>query len=148
MRYFIISSAILLGAVGLNMANDESPANSESIERELAKFQGFWKVEQAFRAGEPAPAERRERMSLTFKGNQVIKDEDQDDPGTVKLDPKQSPAHFDLIDKSGAASLGIYQIEGDTLKLCVTVPGEERPKTFESTPETRAFYFVLKRTSK
>jgi uncharacterized protein (TIGR03067 family) len=35
-------------------------------------------------------------------------------------------------DAAGKPALGIYALDGDTLKICYTMPGGERPKDFDS----------------
>jgi uncharacterized protein (TIGR03067 family) len=52
--------------------------------------------------------------------------------GTFKLDPKQMPKTIDWTTDAdeGKASLGIYEFDGDTLRICLSEPGMERPKEF------------------
>src|SRR5262245_53408385 len=65
--------------------------------------------------------------------------------GSITTDATQSPKAFDGrgSSKDGAKLdwSGIYEIEGDTLKLCIGEPGA-RPKEFKSNPAT---LWVLKR---
>jgi uncharacterized protein (TIGR03067 family) len=54
--------------------------------------------------------------------------------GTFKLDPSAMPK---TIDSSPAADpskpiLGIYEFEGETLKICNAQPGKSRPSDFEA----------------
>ncbi len=44
--------------------------------------------------------------------------------------------------------LGIYEQNGDTLKLCLAKTGEARPKTFEAPQGSKIGYLVLKRKKK
>jgi uncharacterized protein (TIGR03067 family) len=49
-------------------------------------------------------------------------------------------------DHDGKTALGIYVLEGDTLKWCVNEPGEtERPKEFSAPPGTRLMFVTFKR---
>ena len=56
---------------------------------------------------------------------------------TFTLDPSHSPPHIDYVNRSGKnngkAQAGIYEIEGNTLRICVAPPGGARPKDFTST---------------
>ncbi len=57
-----------------------------------------------------------------------------------KLDPKQNPKTIDLTDQVGTdgpllfVSKGIYSLEGDELRICLPLRGEERPKSFSKDP--------------
>jgi uncharacterized protein (TIGR03067 family) len=73
----------------------------------------------------------------------------------VTLDPKATPhPAIDLLvtdgpdDSTGKTSHGIYKLEGDSLKICVTIPGDgSRPTEFK-TVEDEAYLFDLKREAK
>jgi uncharacterized protein (TIGR03067 family) len=58
--------------------------------------------------------------------------------GKVELDTRKSPKHFDLLftkgPEKGTRSLGIYELNGDDWKLCLTVTGSTRPMKFATTP--------------
>jgi uncharacterized protein (TIGR03067 family) len=69
----------------------------------------------------------------------------------VKIDPKAKPhATVDFLinegpeDAKGKTSQCIYKMAGETLTLCVSLPGKDRPKEFESA-EGEAFLFKLKK---
>jgi uncharacterized protein (TIGR03067 family) len=55
---------------------------------------------------------------------------------TFTLDPSHSPPHIDYVNRSGTnkgkAQAGIYEIEGNALRICVAPPGGARPKDFTS----------------
>jgi uncharacterized protein (TIGR03067 family) len=60
--------------------------------------------------------------------------------GTFKVDATVMPKAIDIDGIENEKILGIYELNGDTLKLCV---GSKRPKTFEE-----GDLFVLKRPPK
>jgi uncharacterized protein (TIGR03067 family) len=142
MRHVIFS--LMLFAFGLGTAT----AQDDQAKKDLEKLQGSWKAETAIMGGEKAPAEQLAKMGLTFKGNEVIPAENPKDVATIKLDPSKKPAQMDLTEKNKTVSQGIYEIDGDTLKLCFSEPGEGRPKTFESPKGKPTFFLVLKRVKK
>ena len=73
----------------------------------------------------------------------------------VTLDEKGKPQREINIKVTGGAaeslgklSKGIYKIEGDTMKLCISLPGEDsRPTAFE-TEDGRFYSFELKKQKK
>src|ERR1035441_907891 len=57
--------------------------------------------------------------------------------GTLELDASTSPARidmkFDAGPEKGNTNLGIYQLDGDSWKLCLATRGTVRPASFSST---------------
>lgn len=49
---------------------------------------------------------------------------------TVTLNPASSPATIDYVDADGEKCRGIYELEGDTLRLCLAKDNALRPETF------------------
>jgi uncharacterized protein (TIGR03067 family) len=66
---------------------------------------------------------------------------------TIKLMPDQTPKAIDCSNQSsGQASLGIYSLDGDTLKWCSSGGGNKvRPSAFASTPGSKQSLMVLRR---
>ncbi len=63
-----------------------------------------------------------------------------------KLDPTASPKTIDII-KKDMVELGIYELEGDTLRICLA-KDLRRPTKFESKSETgRNALVTFKRVS-
>jgi uncharacterized protein (TIGR03067 family) len=57
-------------------------------------------------------------------------------PMRYTLDASKTPAHIDMVyaggPNKGKTVKGIYELKGDTLKLCVAPPGQDRPAALES----------------
>ena len=75
--------------------------------------------------------------------------------GTFTIDPSKLPRAIDFAvesplraDKKTSTVLGIYELDGDTLKLMLTKPGQERPAEFKTLPKTDREVFVFKRAKK
>jgi len=68
---------------------------------------------------------------------------------TMKLDPSTTPKCVDIVitggDQKDAVLEGIYELQGDTLKICAKVIGKERPGQFTSPEGSNIVLVVLKR---
>ena len=58
------------------------------------------------------------------------------DRGTVKLDPSKSPKAMDIRGaegpNKGKTILAIYELDGDTLRVCYDHSGKARPSAFKA----------------
>ena len=142
---------LVLTASGGTGARAEDKAD---VEKELKKFQGTWTFESVEVGGKEQPAAEFKDMTVTFEGAKftVKKGSDVIQVGTEKLDPSKSPKTVDLTVaeglNKGAVMLGIYEISGDTLKVCFDPAGKKRPTEFKSTPGSPTFVNVHKRVKK
>ena len=59
--------------------------------------------------------------------------------------PKSFDLHFEEGPEKGNTSLGIYELEGDTWKICLTTRGNQRPKEFAAPPGTGIALETLRR---
>jgi uncharacterized protein (TIGR03067 family) len=137
-------------ALGLVLGAD---APKDNAKKDKEKLQGTWK---AVTVKERAEAkEDTEDHRLIFTGDEftvkrggeiIIK-------GKFKIDTSKKPKTIDmeiteatkeqLKDKT---ALGIFEVEGDTLKWCSNEPGSsERPKEFSSEAGTKHLLVTFKR---
>ena len=151
-----ISVVALFCAVGFAASGGSGTLADDKadLEKEVRKFQGAWTFESSETGGKELPASELAGLILTFegdkhtvkKGNEVIQ------VGTQKLDPSRSPKAIDVTltegPKKGAVMLGIYEIDGDTLKVCFAAEGNKRPTEFKSPPGSETFVNVHKRVKK
>ena len=85
-----------------------------------------------------------EGVSCTFKGNKLIyrggknaRVREVEYP--IKFNTRKSPKHLDITipewEAAGVKLLGIYEVKGDELKLCLSLgrAEKERPKKFNTT---------------
>jgi len=107
------------------------------VEKELKKFQGTWTFESVEAGGKKLPADQFKGITVTFEGDKyaVKKGDEVVEAATQKLDPSKSPKTLDakVTDgpNKGAVILGIYEISGDTLKVCFDPEGKKRPTEFK-----------------
>ena len=120
---------------------------ADTKEQALAKLQGNWRVERIEENGVAEPEEEVKRFILVFKGTRInVELRGQTEHTDFQINPDKSPKEIDMTpqygDDKGKTFRGIYEIDGDTLRICAT-PLAERPKTFVS--EKGTMLMVLKR---
>ena len=126
--------ALVLAASGGTGARAGGKAD---VEKELKKFQGTWTFESVEAGGKKLPADQFKGITVTFEGDKyaVKKGDEVVEAATQKLDPSKSPKTLDakVTDgpNKGAVILGIYEISGDTLKVCFDPEGKKRPTEFK-----------------
>jgi uncharacterized protein (TIGR03067 family) len=124
------------------------------VEKELKKFQGVWTFDSVEMGGMKDPPENLKDMTLSFEGakHTVTKAGQAIQSGTQTIDPSKSPKTIDVTitegPSKGLVMLGIYDITGDTLKVCFDMGGKKRPTEFKSAPGSATFFNVHKRMKK
>jgi uncharacterized protein (TIGR03067 family) len=141
--------AVLIPASSLQP--EPESARQKAGKKELQRLQGTWRFESLEEDGKKVAAgELKERtlfvganFFLVRRGNKVLQ------AGGLQVDPSRSPKTVNAMVKvgenKGEVMLGIYALDGDTLKLCLDVQGEDRPKEFKSTPGSKRLLAVCKR---
>ncbi|MBN9522736.1 TIGR03067 domain-containing protein [bacterium] len=152
-----VTSAYLfgLGAVVLGLAPLAAPAQ-KGDDKAPDPFQGTWEVVKLQVAGADVTEFLKDAdATMTFKGNTyAFEAKSEREKGTFKFDAKAKPATIDLMITEGRGKgktqLGIYQLDGDTLKLCMADEGaKERPTKFVSAKDApEMVLFTLKRKKK
>src|SRR5882672_8334418 len=135
-----ISLVALFCAVGFAASGGSGTLADEKadLEKEVRKFQGTWTFESSETGGKKLPVGELNGLILTFEGDKhtVKKGDEVVQVGTQKLDPSKSPKTIDVTltegPNKGAVMLGIYEISGDTLKVCFDPEGKKRPTQFKS----------------
>jgi uncharacterized protein (TIGR03067 family) len=109
-------------------------------------LRGAWTAVSGETGGREFPAEAVKGYRLTFAdGNVTVQFAGETKQGKFKVDPAARPRTMDL-DLDGGAGVGIYSLEGDTLKLCFTESGkEDRPGKFSTDEKSRCVLLVFKR---
>ncbi len=114
------------------------------------KFQGVWKAEKVVAGGMEMPAEEVSKLTIEFKGNKAMPRHDgqTEKEGEFTLDGSKNPKNIDIKTPEGKTALGIYEFDGDNLKICVIKDGGERPTKLESPAGSKNMYIVLKKQAK
>jgi uncharacterized protein (TIGR03067 family) len=126
----LLACAVLGLLVGGN-----NPQKQTAMQAELDKLQGTWNV-VALEIGGAKMAEN------VLKGSKIIVKGDTfvtlsmgaAYKGSIKVDVAAMPKTLDLIftegPEKGNTNGAIYELDGDTWKICLNVSGKDRPKEF------------------
>ena len=105
------------------------PARADDGPKELARLQGTWSVASVQEGGKEQADEKSKNLSIVIKDDLFIfKYEGQ--PKTLdmklKLDPTTKPKSANLAStmREGQVAYGIYELDGDELKVCWTKSGK------------------------
>ena len=106
---------------------------------DIKKLQGTWNIASLEVDGAKQPDGAFQGAQITIKGDSFTTTAMGDVySGTFSVDasatPKTIDMHFADGPEKGNTSLGIYDIEGDSWRLCLTVTGKTRPRAFATSP--------------
>ena len=148
MRLLALLAAGLL-AGSLLAADDKK---DEKKPKDAEAIVGKWQLEK-IDFGPDTPAEANKELSdgyFLFSADKLVIKFPRDKElreGTYTLDPAASPKTLDLTMKGDKEKrLGLYELDGDTLKLCLTnSDGSPRPAKMEADPKKYVGVITLKR---
>jgi len=119
---------LLIAACGLLLAADNTKENQAMGDQE--KIQGTWALVSGERNSKPLPDQVIQHVKLIFAGDRLTtQHKDRKTEATFKLDPNKTPKEIDLV-MDGHVGKGIYQLDGDSLKMVHGEVGDARPKDF------------------
>ena len=117
---------------------------------DLKAMAGKWKIEKAEAGGKEVESDDLKGVLLTIFGERYeVLMKDKQDAGTLKVDEKQMPKTIDSTDTEGddvgKIVKAIYEISGDTMRVCYALDGGERPTEFATKPDTALLLITYKR---
>jgi len=122
-----------------------------SQESDLAKLQGTWALVSVEIDGKALPMDDLKESRLVIKDKEYLfRFREARLDINIKLDSSRTPKAIDLLvvdgpDK-GNTYKGIYILDGDHYKICRhTTPGQDRPATFATHPESGLMMTVWRR---
>jgi uncharacterized protein (TIGR03067 family) len=122
----------------------------KAMQDELKRFEATWKYVSIEVEGNAVPTERFEDDRLVLKGKQsTATAQGNTVHGTFKIDPSVKPKTIDITITDGPGKdnslKGIYELDGDTQKICWAAPGKPRPTEFEAKAKSGRMLQVLEK---
>jgi uncharacterized protein (TIGR03067 family) len=137
----ILACLFVLSVVVVASAKPTRPGPPEARpDQDL--LQGDWTIVSAVKDNEDDSAGEAEQWTYTFKESQLLIHAKRpnlptlDEKATFKIDSTKKPKRIDIVPPNPNAGgvpvsfNGIYELKGNTLRICKAIPGEARPTDF------------------
>jgi uncharacterized protein (TIGR03067 family) len=130
-----------------------SAALAAGPEGDLKALQGSWVIEAATLAARDHIDDFK-GMKLKVTGDKYeIAFAENSDKGTIKLDAAKKPKQIDFTTSEkgpfkGRNLLGIYELRGDTVVVCINSEKPDRPTKFEAPAKSPLMLLTFKREKK
>jgi uncharacterized protein (TIGR03067 family) len=150
----VLAIVSLIAGVSVRAAGGD--AKEVAVTKDLEAFKGSWRLISHEVDGKKFSEEEIKDEIVTHdglgkfscrRGDKVL------GAGTVKLDPTTKPKTIDVTftegEHRGKTGLAIYEIDGDTLRVCCARPGNGgRPADFSAKVGSGRTLIVFKRRNK
>ena len=130
-----------------------APAPTEKENKDDEKIQGNWTVVSREFIGKKTPEPELKALKVIIKDGTITMDDGkQKEKIPYKLDPSKKPKTIDLANtgiEGKETTLAIYELDGDTLKICWSEKDtEHRPTKFAGDEGSAQTMIVFKREKK
>ena len=124
---------------------------SQDAADERKLLQGAWLPTAAELSEKPFDEATLKTMKLVLEGDMyTVTVGKAIDKGAIKIDPAAKPKTMDIIGadgpNNGKTFLAIYELSGDTLRICYDLTGKARPREFKTKKGELLFLATYKRT--
>ena len=107
-----------------------------ATKKDLEGLQGTWSLVSAMEDGKSLAEDKVKQTTIvskddTFRFPQLAEDATSK-AGNFKLDATKKPKQMDTVSTEKEGMLGIYELEGDSYKVCFAPVGKPRPSEFTS----------------
>ena len=126
----------------------------DTVKKEMAQLDGEWSMVSGEANGMQMPdamvktgkrVAKDGKTTITISGQIYLK-------AKFTIDPTKKPKAIDYTmtegPTKGKTHLGIYELDGDTVKFCFAAPGKERPTEFTAKEGSQQTLSVWKRDKK
>ncbi|HEV3237824.1 MAG TPA: TIGR03067 domain-containing protein [Gemmataceae bacterium] len=126
----------------------------DKAKEDKQKLQGTWKLISFEVAGKGDDDTKDENRELVIDGDKItVKNEGKEvEQESFVLDPTKKPKNIEVTtltgDDKNKKRLGIYELDGDNLKICIDEKGEARPAEFKTKEGGSQILVTLKRVKK
>jgi uncharacterized protein (TIGR03067 family) len=156
-------SGILLIAASLFIAAlanaDDKDTNDDAIKKELAALEGTWELVGKEFLGKRSTKEQIEELNddrVVLKGDRLtVRNEERKtvlSEAVIRINLKTKPKSVEVTYTAGLSkgetTPAIYEIEGDTLKVCYAMEKEKRPDEFAGKENGKSLLLTYKRVKK
>jgi uncharacterized protein (TIGR03067 family) len=139
-----MKSRLLLAVIAVAFVAGADDKKEDALKKELKNLEGTWTVESATFQGKSDKEEGGEFIITADKLTMKKKD-GKKETVSYKIDPSKKPKVMDFTPeeekKDAAPGKAIYELTGDTLKICVGPP-DKRPDEISDKGQV---LFTLKR---
>lgn len=139
---------MLLATISL-MSSD----NQNAIEKDDALFNGVWAFDLVEVNGvkQPGVPFETNKMIVVWAERFIVVQGKKITRGVFQMDPTRTPKRIDVTATNSQGktltTLAIYELEGDTYKVCSSFRSNQRPAEFLSKPGSETVFEVLKRSN-
>ncbi len=130
----VVVTGLTLAAV----AASPPPAADDASKNDLKRFQGTWRTVSLTIDGRKIPDDEiQDRRVIIIDDRYVVVDGNKTiQRGSFRLDASKTPKQINTFPadgpNKGKVDLGIYELDGDILRLCYAPPGRTRPTEFSA----------------
>lgn len=138
----------LVAAACLCIAADETKPDAK---KDVDQLQGMWQVVAIEHNGAKVEAKEAKQLKFIFTDKKLAVDRGSKEihEALYKLNPTAKPKTIDVSFVSGPDEgktlQGIYELNGDSLKICWSEKGTKRPDKLATTPDSARTLHTLKR---
>jgi uncharacterized protein (TIGR03067 family) len=127
----------------------------QAIEKERKVLEGTWRMTYLEIDGNRVAEDDFKKLTVVNAADgtwSLRVDDNEINKGNSTLDPTMKPKTVDFTpsdgDNAGKLHQGIYELDGDTRRLCVAPPGQPRPKEFSSNSGSQHILITFAREKK
>ena len=121
------------------------------MKKDAERLQGYWNVTSVEREGAPLKGKEGKLHQVIFTDKKMTVKPNQRESydANYTLKPDQKPKAIDITYITGPDESktfrGIYVLDGDNLKICLSAPGEDRPVELTTQKGSARTIWILKR---